>query len=210
MRNILIIFIGLSSFCSNAQTASDLFKEDEITYLGIDFSHVQLLGNFSQAYGFGEQNSQTVRDNYFPAWNNVIMDERNKYDIAGMLRKDQVLYMPKMIMEINKNADVEELDVYNAEEYSSEQIIKFVSEYPLEGETGIGVLFIAESLNKIDKKAVYHFLAINMANGHILLQERLEGTPNGIGIRNYWAGSVYNVIQQIQKSYYRKWKKQYS
>lgn len=208
MKKLLFLFIGLSSVCIKAQNSHDLFSETTVYYLGIDFSHVQLIGNFSQAYGFGEQNSQAIRDNYFPAWNDVIIDERNKYDIAGMLRKEHVVYNPEMIQEINQNADAEKLEVYNAETYSNDQITQFVSEYGPQEESGIGVLFIAESLSKVDKKAVFHFVAINMSSRNIILQERIEGVPSGIGIRNYWAGSVYDIIQQIKKSYYRKWEKQ--
>jgi hypothetical protein len=45
-----------------------------------------------------------------------------------------------------------------------------------------------------------------MKTGEVLLQQRLRGEPGGIGLRNYWANSVYRIIKDIKYYYYFAWK----
>jgi hypothetical protein len=84
-----------------------------------------------------------------------------------------------------------------------------VNQYNLEGRDGIGVVFIAESLNKSYKEAYFHFVAINMKTGEVLFHQRLRGEPSGFGLRNYWANSVYRVINDIKLYYYVRWKEDF-
>ena len=69
-------------------------------------------------------------------------------------------------------------------------------------------MLIAESLNKIMAEAWYHFVAIDMATGKVILHERLRGQPQGFGLRNYWANSIHTVIRDIRDYYYWEWKRQ--
>ena len=71
----------------------------------------------------------------------------------------------------------------------------------------LSTVFIAECLNKNAVEAWYHFVAIDMIAGKVLLHERLRGQPSGFGFRNYWANSVHKVIRNIRDYYYWEWKK---
>jgi hypothetical protein len=211
-KSILFIFICLLSIASYAQTAEDLFtaSDTKVSWLGIDFSNVKLIGDFSQFHGAGEKNASQIKNTYFPAWNMLILNEREKYDVAGMLRKDKVIYDIDMIMDINKDAPLEEMETYNAPTYSKEDIEKFVKKYKTMGKEGIGIVFVAESLNKANTEAWFHFVAINLTNNKVLVHDRIRGEPSGIGLRNYWAGAVRDVIKEISKSRYRDWKSDYA
>lgn len=193
-------------------TAKDLFsnKEVPVYYLGVDYSHVKLIGEFAQFYNLGEQSSRSIRNEYFPAWNMVVVNEREKYDIADMLRREQVLYSIDMLMQKNKETSLEDLEAYNEPNYSADDIEGFIKEYQLEnGKSGIGVAFLAESLNKATNEAIYHFVAIDMSTGSLLFQRKLYGKPSGFGLRNYWVGSVHDVIKKIDNYEYRVWKKEF-
>lgn len=195
-----------------AQKAEDLFTagDTQVSWLGIDFSHVKLVGQFSQFAGAGEKSASQIKSIYFPGWNNLIPDEREKYDVAGMLRKDHVTYDHDMVMAINAKTPVEELETHNAPQYTREDIEKFVGGYDTSGKEGIGVLYVAEVLNKASTEAWFHFVAINMKTKEILIHDRLRGEPSGVGIRNYWAGAIHDVIRQISKNKYKDWKSQYA
>jgi len=143
---------------------------------------------------------------YFPRWNSIILDEPEKYDIRGMLRRADVYYDIDMIMEHNYRANPDSLESYNTRKFTGEDMQAFVDQYDLEGREGIGVLFIAECLNKNYEEAYYHFVAINMQNKDVLFHKRLRGEPGGIGLRNYWANSVYRIINDITHYYYGNWK----
>jgi len=194
-----------------AQDAKDLFQksDQEIIWLGVDFSHVKLIGTFAQFFGAGEKGPEQIRDIYFPAWNKLILDERSKYDIKGMFRKEHIMYETNMITEINSKCDIENLETQNAPNYSLEEIQGFMENYNLPTNSGIGLLFIAESLSKSDEEACFHFVAIRNADKKILIHERLKGKPSGFGLRNYWAGSIYSIIKDIKGNRYQAWKSVY-
>jgi hypothetical protein len=212
MKKLLTLVAILFLNIAYAQKAEDLFKESDtrITWLGVDFSHVKLIGDFSQFGGAGEKSSAQVKRVYFPSWNMLILDERDKYDVGGMIRKDNIVYDIDMMMLHNAKAPVEEMETYNEPSYTADDIKKFVKEYKIDKKDGIGILFVAESLNKARTEAWFHFVAMNLNNNEILVHERLRGEPAGIGLRNYWAGAINDVIKEISKNKYKAWKNQYA
>lgn len=190
---------------------SELFNPNgKVTWLGIDFSHVKMQGEFAQFMGAGKESMSDIKSVYFPAWNQLIPFEPTKYDIKGMMKKALVIYDMDMIAGLNSNAPIDAMSSYNSVIYTESDITNFVSSYDLTGKSGIAVLLIAESLNKTTKEAYFHFVALNMATKEILIQERLRGEPKGFGVRNYWAGSIYDVIKHIETKEYKVWASKYS
>lgn len=213
MKNITlyIAFLFILSARVNAQTVEDIFKPNDIkvSWLGIDFSHVKLIGDFSQIFGAGLKNTNQIKDEYFVSWNTIIMNEPKKYDIKSMLRKGDVFYDVDMIMGLNAKTSLETIESYNTPKYSKEDIKGFVDAYNLESKEGLGVLLISESLNKNSAEGIFHFLIINMKNKEILIEKRMSSVPSGFGLRNYWAASIYKVIKDVKDNQYPTWKKIY-
>ena len=211
MKRLLVILLLIISVHVESQTVIDLFDSSHvnISWLGIDFSHVKLIGDFSQFNGAGEKNNIQIRDEYFPAWNKLILNEPDKYNIKGMLRKDTIFYDIDMLMKINANTPIEDLESYSPPNYTVNDLKNFISSYNLDGKSGIGILLLAESLNKISKEAYFHFIAINLKTKELLIHEKLRGKPKGFGLRNYWAGSIYKIIKEIKRERYDIWKNQY-
>lgn len=204
----IIILLSLSFLISNStfsQTINDLFdskSEVKITWLGIDYSHVRLIGGFSQFNGSGENTAEDIQNKYFPAWNLFVFREADKYNIKKMLRKREVDINIDMVKELNEKADASEFNAHNAPNYSDEDIREFVNEYKLSNIKGLGVIFIAEYLNKDKAKALYHYIVINNATNEILLHEKLIESAGGFGVRNFWARSFYSAIKRIGQKYY--------
>ena len=123
-----------------------------------------------------------------------------------MLRRMDIYYDIDMIMELNYRTNPDSLESYNTRKFTGKDIQAFVDHYNLEGKEGIGVLFIAECLNKSYEEAYFHFVAINMKTGEVLFHRRLRGEPSGFGLRNYWANSMYRIIRDIKQYYYFVWK----
>lgn len=209
MRKLIYVFLIIfTAISSKAQNVDDLFSstDTKITYLGIDFSHVKLIGNFAEFFEAGRKNVMEIRDFYFPRWNRVVVDEREKYDIGGMLRKYNVYYDLDMINSVNARTNPDSLESFNAVVLSPEDISRIVSKYDLAGRQGIGVVFVAESLNKSAEEAYFHFVAINMDTRQVLFQRRLRGQPQGFGLRNYWINSLYRIINDVKYYYYNEWR----
>jgi len=212
MKSIFIpaIFL-LLTWKANAQNAQDLFRPDvPITWLGIDYSHCKLVGSFSEFADAGRKSTWQIRDEYFPRWNAIIMYEPEKYDVRGMLRRGDMGFDLDMITRINAETSLAEMEVFSPVVYSQEDIRTFADQYEFKTDYGIGIVFIAESMNKIMREAWYHFVAIDMSTGQVILQERLMGQPSGVGLRNYWANSIHKVIRNIGSYYYWNWKRQAS
>ena len=211
MKTVLTFLIALTIHPTFAQKVSDLFTANEvqITWLGIDYSEVKIIGEFSQFMGAGEKSAVQIKDRYFSAWNKLVLAEQNKYDIRGMLRKEHINFDLDMVMSLNDAVAVENLEAYQTPNYTIEDMFKFIKKYDLKGKSGIGIILLAESLNKNTQEAYYHFMALNLSSGELLLHERIKGIPSGIGIRNYWAGSIYDAFKSIQKKYYPSWRKEY-
>jgi len=209
-RKLITLLLLLSTAASYSQTREDIFKSSDVktSWLGIDFSHVKLIGDFSQFFSAGEKSTVKIRDQYFPKWNNLILAEPGKYDIKGMLRKGDIYYDIDMLMAINSKSSLENMESHNSIIYTVDSLKSFISSYDIKEKDGIGILFIAESLNKNSGEAYFHFVALNMNTKEILIHERLMGKPGGFGLRNYWAGSVFKIIKDIKKVHYKKWKKE--
>ncbi len=206
---LLFLFVCITGY---TQTAKDLFVPSEvrISWLGIDFSHIKLIGEFSEIGGAGEKSVADVRSNLFPSWNRIVINEPKKYDIKGMLRKDSIIYDLDMIMEKNSKTPLETLEGTSTPNYSDADIAKFVKEYNTEGKTGISIIMIAESFSKPAEEAFIHFVAFNPVTKEVLIHERLREKPQGFGVRNYWARTIYNAMETIRKSYYKTWKEKYA
>lgn len=211
MKCVFVSMFVMFSLFVTGQTISDIFSSNDVqvSWLGIDYSHVKLMGDFSQLNGAGQKNSSQIRDTYFPAWNQLVLNEPQKFDIKGMINKEIVNDID-MIKAINASANTNDIEVTNPPNYTNEDIKRVISSYPVENKKGIGVLFIAECLNKTIDEAYYHVVFLSMPSNEILLSERIMGKPAGVGLRNFWAGSVYSVIKKVKSEYYKTWKSKYS
>jgi hypothetical protein len=211
-KNLLLsLALLMTTLTIKAQTVADLFtkSETEIYWLGIDFSHVKLIGDFSQ---FGESGSVgviTIRNKYFPGWNELVLNESTKYDVAGMFRKSNLIINTDGITTINSNTSTEEMEANVEPKYTKDDIQKYIKGYDFGVNKGIGLMFIAESLNKNLAIGKYHFVAVDLSNNTILLHDVFEGKAGGFGLRNYWARSYYEVINEIRDSKYKAWKKEF-
>ena len=215
MKKLLFITMLLCSFFTSSiycQTSKDLFYQTDqpIYWLGVDYSHVKLIGTFAQFAGSGETDISELKNKYFPSWNRLILAEPEKYDIKGMFRKNTIINDIEMIIALNQKADISSMEVFNEPNYTNDTIQYFVNEYPIENKSGIGIIFIAETLDKNSQTAFYFVVAINMNSKEILFCERMMGKPAGFGLRNYWAGSIYYIIKNVKRTYYNVWQSKYS
>lgn len=211
-KTVLTFCICIVAYMAYSQTAKDMVTASDVkvTWLGVDFSHVKLIGDFNQWGNGGEKSGNQIKDIYFPKWNELILNEPEKYDLEGMLRKSKLKYDTGMITDLNDETPLEDLEADDEPDYTEEDIISFVKSYKPEDTEGIGVVFIAEALNKRKAMAIYHFVAFNMSTKEVLIQDRIESKPSGFGLRNYWGGSIHRTIKAITSTYYKKWKRKYA
>jgi hypothetical protein len=213
MKKIVALFCGLTLLTNalNAQSVEDLFQNSptKITWLGIDYSHVKLIGSFSNFNENTKITPEIIKNDYFVRWNELILKESNKYTIDKMFRKKDINYNIEGVTAINAQTDLTSIVQTTSPNYTEIQLQQFVKNYYFNQSEGIGLMFVAESMNKIREEAIYHVLAINLTNNEILLCDKFTTKPGGIGLRNYWASSYLKVIETIRDHKYPAYKKRY-
>jgi hypothetical protein len=205
---IVTLFIALSGFAMKAQTVNDIFEPDtKITWLGLDMTGAIFIGD-REKWG-----SQSDIQNTIKSWNDLFLREKDKFNVTAMLKKKTPVEF-KLDITQNHNA---ELDISNIlSEKSADHIHlrkdgveQIAAAYNYDGLTGIGLMFNVESFNKTNNEGSLWVTFVNMATGEVLLTERMTAAPRGAGVRNYWAGAVFEIMEQVKKREYEQWRKKY-
>ena len=206
---VLLVFVVCTK--TNAQSVNDLFSasKTQVYWLGIDYSHVRIIGDFSQFSDAGAVTPFVLKEKYFTGWNDLILAESEKYDVKGMFRKENLILDLHAVTKINANTATEDMETYAAPNYTKEDIEKFIYSYNFQIKEGIGLILVAEYLSKVEQKAKYHFAAVNLATNDILIYDVFEEMASGFGLRNYWARTYYDVIIEIRDQKYKYWKREY-
>ncbi len=216
MKKLIIIplFFLFSEFkmARPVYEVQDVFTVNEIIYYGLDFSQLVITGSLNQFDGAGQVTPTNVRDKYFPGWNSVVINEAKKYNLAGAFRKASVPYDLSIVEKRNLLRDPETIFTNSSDRASLDYqaISKVISEYEFTRKEGIGLVFIMELFDKGLEKGVMHVTLFDIASKKVLITSRMTGRPGGIGIRNYWIKSVFDVIRQIENGEYKRWKMNYN
>lgn len=190
-------------------TKSDIFKSsNDITWLGIDFSEVKFIG---PATGWGDESTKSpteMRDKYFPAWNELIINELKLVSkIAEAVSRPEINTAIDITASMNAKMNKREIFSENITEYqllTEEDIQKMMRKYEFRGKNGIGFLLIAEGMSKGREEASYWATFVDMKSKKVLLTKRVTGKAGGIGFRNYWAATYKNVFKSMKKDF-KKW-----
>ncbi len=203
----LILIAGIFlvfSFVSKGQyTPADVFKVDDITWYGLDFSNIKLVGSegFTDPYA--------IKNQFFYSWNNLIITEVDKYDLASFFHKSSVENDLSIVKERNMLPDPDELVINTNYYFGEDQVKKIISEYDITGKEGIGLVFIMESFNKTEELGNMWVTFFDIETKEVLLSNKMSGKVGGFGFRNYWAKSIYSVMKSIEKKKWKAWKAQY-
>ncbi|MCX6151080.1 MAG: hypothetical protein NTX22_11180 [Ignavibacteriales bacterium] len=201
MKRLFVILL-LSGFLMPlySQSAKDIFTTSKMTWYGLDFSNVKLLGaaHFS--------NPKEIRDYYFEAINNVVVTEKSKYDLAEFFRKSEVNYNLSVVKARNAELDIEKALSDNPSDINflnNELIEEIIKEYKCGSDEGLGVVFIIETLSKLIDigEATMFVTFFDISTKTVLLTYRMTGRAKGFGFRNYWVRSVFSVLKDIDDKY---------
>jgi hypothetical protein len=197
------------SFAQTRHSAKDLFTETSIVWYGIDYSKAKFIGSFAQFKDAGEINENSLVQRYFAGWNNVIVREPDKYDIAKFFKKEMA---PIDLNPVTKvNSETKPAGIMQETDYvlDEKQIPAMVSKYKNgQNKEGLGVVFITESYNHSREQATYYVVVFDIASKAVLITEKYTAKPGGFGIKNYWISTVLKTLEKVSDNY-SKWKKTY-
>jgi hypothetical protein len=207
MRRLLFSFVALFIvLTTNAQSLSD--ANTSITWLGLDFTQVKFIGSASQWKDAGEITNSELRDKYFPAWNDLFVNEKERYKVADAVNRTEVDYAIDITEKANnaiKNGFFED-DGNLYQTLTEEKVAGLVKKYDFKGRKGIGLMFFVEGMSKGKEEASMWVTFVDMGSKKVMLTKRIEGKAGGFGFRNYWAKSFNNGLKEI-KSNWRTWSK---
>jgi len=202
-----LLFCGIST-TSYSQNLKDVLTNSEtpITYLGVDFSKAKLLA---------PGNPDEIRNRLYTAINYVVINEPKKYDIKGAFHKSVVTNDITAVNAKNEKANINDILSTNSADFNrfrENDIAAIVKDLDLSGKQGVGLVFVMEAMQKIDKDAEAAVWAtlIDMKTKKVLITERIVSKAGGIGFRNYWATTIKNTIETIEKKKYKEWQSKYS
>jgi len=200
---LIFIVLATASFAQPTYTLKDLFKTDTITWYGIDYTRAVFKGPFPE-------DKMTI---FYHGWNQLMIDEQDKYDIGKALHKKVVI---NDITDVEQRNNISQAIIHKATLGNDSLVVTrpelrdIITAYQSKQNHGFGVVFIAVQYNKKTDMGTHFIVIFDIASRKILLTQRYECSTLefGIGRRNYWAGSIYNTFK-VMPYYYKKWKKQY-
>ena len=185
----------------NEQLFSDFLKVKEILWVGINFSRAK----FTRS---GFDFSQEILQHYLHDWNMLILNDQKKYDIRMSFRKPVMQYNLSTITKLNKALKVNDLltNVISSKHvYSDDQMLEYASTLKLPTTLPYSLMFVVESFDSSVKSASIWVVINQTEIQEVVLCEKFLKSPAGIGTRNYWARTFYNVFYDIQSNTFHRW-----
>lgn len=183
----VLIVAALFGPLSYAQDKERAMNEPSVTWYGVDFSKARFTNITDDPELFVNQ--------YFNAINQLVPNEPDKYDIKKYFEKDEASISLEQVTERNAGIDPATLVISEPYEISYEDVQSVVKSYNTQGQNGMGLVFVAENMNKDDATGSYYVCFFDNGTKDIIDARRITGKAAGFGVRNYWAGSVYNVMK---------------
>ncbi len=202
---LLLLMILTLGGAVKAQTLSEVLNNTEtpIFYYGIDFTKARLMGD-------PNANPRDIVERQFAGINALIINEYKKYDVAKAFRRTELANDLSFTDKRNEKADPDKLLSTNSEDFdrlSEKDIQTLISGFNGGAKTGTGLVFVVEGMSKTKKALSLWVTLFDIKSKKVLMTKRMEGAlGSGFSFRNYWATGFKKVIDQIDKSEYKKWK----
>lgn len=179
MKRIIMFLIVTALLCVSKGHA----QSEKAYFYGVDFSKVKV-------YGAGESVDKFAEA--FEKINILITSEADKYDFSKLIGKDIESVLSPVLDKLSK-CKYEGMKTYdNVKNDINFQSI--VNDYKLPQKEGRGYVLVAVLLDKGKNEAVYNLLTFDIESRKIINSSEVVGKPGGFGLRNFWAGSLYKII----------------
>ena len=184
-------------------TKSQMLSGMQFTFLGIDLTEARFVGS----HEIWKSEDEIKR--LGTSWNRLMVSESDKFNVRRAFKRDEIYYNVDICIDNNKNINYEGRITSNSDsKLLSEQDIKtIVQNYDFKDLTGLGLMLIVESFDKSKSRGTMAVTFVNLNNQEVVFYEKLSGPSGGMGLRNHWARSIFEVLIQVEKKRYRAWLK---
>lgn len=201
MKKILLTAYSLLTVSvALAQISKEKYEATDLTWFGIDYTQCRMVG----AEGFTDK--KKIVEVYFNAWNDFVFTERDKYNVAKYLMKDDVKFDLNLVKAKNAQVNPDDIVYEETANLANDQVSALLGDYDFGEHKGLGVMLFAEYYSKRNIEASYFFVIFDIESGELLLTKRYIIGPGGFGFRNYWASTFYNSLKNMKYDV-KKWLK---
>jgi len=196
------VLLALVAMCHMTTAQNQAYLSEDFVWCGIDFSKAKLLGR----EGFTDLDK--IKDYYFDNWNQLMLDEPEKYDFADHYDKGTQYDNLSVVKERNLMPKVDELVIEESYDLDEGQIQQIVSAYKgIDDRSDVGLLYVVESFSKVDENAKITVVFFDINSGSIEWMQEYNEKPGGFGFRNFWAGAMYKILKDSGKDFSKAAKK---
>ena len=185
----------------NEQLFIDFLNTKEILWVGINFAKAKFTRD-------GFTLTQDALHRLFHEWNMLILNDQKKYDVRMSFRKPVMQYDLSVTTKLNKSVKLNDIMTHYVsvkDTFNDEQICEYVSGLNFPTSMKYALTFLVESFNATLKNAAIWVAVVATETRDVVLCEKFLKKPAGIGVRNYWARTIYNVFYDIQSQSFKRW-----
>lgn len=204
MKCLFVALFSVISHCAYSQDIREFFTslEASIEFVGLDFSQAKMVG-------VTDRNASTeTQATYFRAWNDLLLNETRKYDVKRAFMKRNIHYNFEIVHTLNRQLRyVDLLTDLSPKSFSKKSLQKMVNRYDTQTmKSTYGVSFVIHSFNKFRERAYVYIVVFDVASKKVLFSAQVSGEAGGFGFRNYWARTIYNILEDVRDYKFRRWK----
>jgi len=203
-KTIFLLLLFLVSFSiAESKTTKDVFDAKVITFYGVDFTSAKFIGSD------GFNNHDAIISKQIPSINELFFKESDKYNIKKYFHKEDVLINLDMIKSLNLKIKTDKLVIEQSYQIEKSTIEEMVAKYVTEQKSGIGLVFIVETLNKMSENGIFFVVFFDIETKSVLYTHKVTARAGGMGFRNYWAKVFFNGLKSCEEIYFN-WEHEFS
>lgn len=189
MRKLFTLLLLATSIVCFGQNKDFLKEVSGINFYGVDYSAAKV---------FGAEEAPEEFKIAFERINRLFLTEAKKYDVSKKLKVKVNEISLDAVDKVNHEIDPAELMTSNPNfTLSEEEVKKVIDALPIEQAPGVGLVIVAKLLNKAKSYGSYQVVFFNTETKEILKDWAAGGKARGFGLRNYWAGSIHKVVNNL-------------
>lgn len=179
-------------------------QPSKMNFYGVDFTLVK-------TFGVKEDAGKVAQA--FEDINNLIVTETKKYKYGNFFTKyvrelEQSSELKQQEFSTFDNVNIDEAvhkarimdekgmpTINKAFKLDDAEIAREIKSFNTGKDSGYGVLYIAELLNKEDGIGTFVAVCFNIKTKKIIFMDRVSGKAGGFGLRNYWASPLEKIFK---------------
>lgn len=187
------LFLVAATLFASMTLAAQTPEFDNVTYYGVDFSH-------AKAYGANETGEKFKEA--FAHINELTITEWSKYDPGKFLDTPIMQQDITATQQANNGIDPSKINTnasaVRKETLTPDQLAATVRGYELAEKEGTGLVIVARLLDKSAGKGYFSAVYFDIATREVLSVREMRGKVGGFGLRNFWAGSLYDAMKRAK------------